>query len=913
GGYANREYSVWLQDTSSFLLASAGDGSAQNYNYACCAQLGSWKHFVGIIDRQNHCMKVYVDGVSRGIAYDPYSTFNNNNKDLIFGWTEEIYYQFSPFKGLMDELRIYDRVLTENEIKTLYYAHSKPAVDLTDGLVAYYSFDGNGDDQSGNNNHGVENGGIQYKQGMNGDSVSFDGVDDYIRVPSHPTLNPVDQLSISFWVKVDGFTNVWSPIVHKGGPITGGYANREYTVWLRNNSFLYLASAGDSSAQNYNYSYCAQLGYWKHFVGIIDRQNHQIKIYVDGILRDESYDPYWTFNNNNEDLIFGWTEETSSTFSPFKGQMDELRIYNRVLTEHEIRTLYYAHSKPDNIVDLNANFRLFGEVKRFGLGYGFMPLHFGVNTPVVPEIGRFGFAIGGRSYATGVLGGLNLPRSGFTVVYREFSLPFSLVIDQEASMYVGFGDNGKGYYGGGNIQVIFDFSDNISFVGSILNDARDQGLTLTSVTLRDGTLLEDAGLKFEFIPENTVLTAGASAADNGSYLQTNSVIAASAPCGRAFVKLRKATASSKLKGGGESTLNCEDGVTTDALVDLDVLPEPDPFVWDLGYAIVRGKVRIARIPSDNTPPVANAGSNLAITSEQQCEAIIEASASDLDNDPLTYRWLEGQTEILAWTPVGPNSEAYLDLCTVSLGLGQHTLTLEVSDGKATAKDDMLLTIDNSAPTVAPTGGGTYQVGAPIMVGGQVSDFDGDLLTHTWSEGMMTYCDGVVQSLEGGIPVNLPNCVLPSLGLGPHTVTLTVSDGTNDSVSRDITIDVVDTTAPTLTPKPNIGILWPPNHKMVDIIIHANASDNSGLPPTLSATIISNELEEGIGDGNTTSDWTSPMIDQATGIITLQLRAERSGLGEGRTYTIFITAIDDAGNFSTANLDIIVPHDQRNNK
>ena len=252
-------------------------------------------------------------------------------------------------------------------------------------------------------------------------SVSFDGVDDYIRVPSHPTLNPVDQLSISFWVKVDGFTNVWSPIVHKGGPITGGYANREYTVWLRNNSFLYLASAGDSSAQNYNYSYCAQLGYWKHFVGIIDRQNHQIKIYVDGILRDESYDPYSTFNNNNEDLIFGWTEETSSTFSPFKGQMDELRIYNRVLSQDEIRALSDEYSKPDNIVDLNANFRLFGEVKRFGLGYGFMPLHFGVNTPVATEIGRFGFAIGGASYATGVLGGLNLPRYGFTVVYREFS------------------------------------------------------------------------------------------------------------------------------------------------------------------------------------------------------------------------------------------------------------------------------------------------------------------------------------------------------------------------------------------------------------------------------------------------------------------------------------------------------------
>ena len=52
-----------------------------------------------------------------------------------------------------------------------------------------------------------------------------------------------------------------------------------------------------------------------------------------------------------------------------------------------------------------------------------------------------------------------------------------------------------------------------------------------------------------------------------------------------------------------------------------------------------------------------------------------------------------------------------------------------------------------------------------------------------------------------------------------------------------------------------------------------------------------------------------MIDQANGIITLQLRAERSGLGEGQTYTVSITAIDDAGNASTANVEVIVPRDQ----
>lgn len=565
-------------------------------------------------------------------------------------------------------------------------------------------------------------------------------------------------------------------------------------------------------------------------------------------------------------------------------------------------------------VNLRANFRLYGEVSRFGIGYGDMALHFGINVPfpaLAPEIGTFGFIPGGTSYATGVLEGLSLPPYGFVIVDRQFSVPFSLDADQPASLYVGFNDNGIGGPWGGNVQVIFDFSDNIYFGGSIIGYARDQGLSLISVTLADGTPLEDAGLKFEFIPENTVLTAGASAADQGIIpVQTDRVIAASASCGRAFVILSKATASAKLKGGFDF---CGAGIATDALLDLDVLPEPDPFVYDLAYATVSGSnnVKLTRAVPYNTPPMTSAGPNVTIASNQQCQTVIAGQASDPDNDPLQYRWLEGQTELLGWTPVGPDGAANLDLCPVILGLGQHILNIEVSDGKATSSSSMILTIGNSAPNAGPTGGGTYEINAPITVGGQVSDFDGDLLTYTWSEGTTIYCNGLgqIQSIAGGTPVNLPDCLLPALGLGTHAVALTVSDGINDPVSSAIIVNVVDTGAPTLAPTANSTILWPPNHKMANIVIKANAQDDSGLPVKLGATVYSNEPQDGLGDGDTAPDWTTPVIDQATGVITLQLRAERSGLGNGRAYTVTISAIDEAGNTSVANVEIVVPHDQ----
>jgi len=74
--------------------------------------------------------------------------------------------------------------------------------------------------------------------------------------------------------------------------------------------------------------------------------------------------------------------------------------------------------------------------------------------------------------------------------------------------------------------------------------------------------------------------------------------------------------------------------------------------------------------------------------------------------------------------------------------------------------------------------------------------------------------------------------------------------------------------------------------MENITILANAKDNSGGPVSLSASVTINEPQQGLGDGDTPNDWTQPVINQATGTISLQLRAERSGSGNGRTGTSF---------------------------
>jgi N-acetylneuraminic acid mutarotase len=310
------------------------------------------------------------------------------------------------------------------------------------------------------------------------------------------------------------------------------------------------------------------------------------------------------------------------------------------------------------------------------------------------------------------------------------------------------------------------------------------------------------------------------------------------------------------------------------------------------------------------PPVANAGENLSIRSEEQSTTIILGTASDPNGDTLSYQWLEGENELTSWAYVGPNGEAHLYLSQLGgLSVREHKLTLKVFDGQNSSTDDMNLTVGNSAPHAAPTGSGVYPLNTQVILGGQVSDFDGDLLTYEWLEGTSVLYTGTIQSVYGGTPVSLTNLPMINFSLGVHNLALRLSDGINTVTSAPLRIEIIDTQAPILSPTTSTTILWPPNHKMVNVTILANASDNSGGAVYLSAVVSSNEPQDGLGDGDAYPDWTTPVVNQATGAISLQLRAERSGSGNGRVYTVVITGTDQSGNSSSANVKIIVPHDK----
>lgn len=190
---------------------------------------------------------------------------------------------------------------------------------------------------------------------------------------------------------------------------------------------------------------------------------------------------------------------------------------------------------------------------------------------------------------------------------------------------------------------------------------------------------------------------------------------------------------------------------------------------------------------------------------------------------------------------------------------------------------------------------TMHAGAAVLLSSAGSrDTDGVVTKYEWFE------NGYLISSDTNPKITLP--------LGEHQIILRVTDdkgGTNDDL---VIVTVRDTQAPIVSWSISPTTLWPPNHKMRRVAHNAGAIDVCDPSPTITATITSNEATKGLGDGDSSPDWI--VTPGSNGTLDLWLRAERSGTGSGRTYTIDGVATDHSGNHSDAFGHVTVPHDQR---
>jgi parallel beta-helix repeat protein len=223
-----------------------------------------------------------------------------------------------------------------------------PASASPDGLVAHWRFnEGSGSiahDESPNNNDGTIYG-ATWVDGIFGKALSFDG-NDYVRVPDSSTFKPDNSLTIVAWVKPeatqDDYASIvsldyradgtWDPpfVAYELGASCGMGNSRR--PWFRGWEGFYVTSPDALTPDE-----------WHLVVGTFD--GSIARLYVDGELKEsENYTGLIDYGTS-KDLVIG----QRSPYSPdqfFKGLIDEVRIYNRGLTQSEISNLYRRPHDP---------------------------------------------------------------------------------------------------------------------------------------------------------------------------------------------------------------------------------------------------------------------------------------------------------------------------------------------------------------------------------------------------------------------------------------------------------------------------------------------------------------------------------------------------------------------------------------
>ncbi|MBI4713330.1 MAG: DUF2341 domain-containing protein [Planctomycetes bacterium] len=293
-------------------------------------QVGQWYHIV--MARNGSNWNIYVNGVSKG-STSVSLTMPDLNAPLIFGQ----YGGSSYFGGLMDEVKIYNRALSVEEISTRYGS----------GLVGSWHFsEGAGSiatDSTDYRNNGTLSPtatGPTWVDGRFGKALSFDGVDDYVDV-GNKKVDLLSNWTISLWQKKNGAGYQGEYFSH------GSSSNSAYPYWLiridaadSNNDYLSISSRNDdTSALSWTSVSFPKIDNGWHYIVYV-KNGSVITGYVDGVQIAEAINLIaGTYNNINISTIGALRRQTYIE-SLFNGTIDEVQIFNRALSASEIITRY---------------------------------------------------------------------------------------------------------------------------------------------------------------------------------------------------------------------------------------------------------------------------------------------------------------------------------------------------------------------------------------------------------------------------------------------------------------------------------------------------------------------------------------------------------------------------------------------
>ncbi len=361
--------------------------------------INEWTHIIATLNEgASQKIRLYVNGKLDGTGSELTNPTTLTN-DLYFGGADTRY-----FNGSIDDVKIYNYALTEDEVREEYNggAFLKLGSTGTDSSgnpddsqnreycipgdsstcnppVGRWDFsEGTGttvNDISGNDNTGTWSGtGEHWDLGKVGFGGSFNGSDDYVDAGNNSSLQLVDSITMEVWVKIDEFpttdNSTWKSILNKD--IAFGIAsNRQYAIGLYNSGgtqYLQIVLANDgttstSIALSSSTSGIDTTGVWYHIVGTWDgtTNTNGADAYINGILKGSATSTFTTGRDMGANFTIGRSAlQNSGQYYPFTGQIDQVRIYDYARTPAQIAWDYnrgkpIAHWKFDECQGPTAN------------------------------------------------------------------------------------------------------------------------------------------------------------------------------------------------------------------------------------------------------------------------------------------------------------------------------------------------------------------------------------------------------------------------------------------------------------------------------------------------------------------------------------------------------------------------------
>ena len=330
----SKGFQVNVNNLYNFLVGNGNDyiqvsGSNPDYSE------GNWHHVVASFDKSEGNATIYFDGQLKKSVVKILTGNTSGDYNLSLGGLKAASTIYHPFNGSIDEVKIYDKVLSSSEINSLFTEFNVLPPPNPPGLVSHYTFDNNNVNDIIGNDNGQAFNGVRFSSGKFGNASNFDGVDEYIKINSYQKISGKNY-SVSFWMKSNRDYNqfVSSPannsiFVSWDSQFAASY----FTIYQdgKTNSTIYQSSTTNSTEYNYD-AFRFNKNEWKHIVGVYDKTHDNITLYVNGV---QARAGIGKGNNGifaDGDLYIGGRNGQYA----FNGSIDDVRIYDKALTSIEI-------------------------------------------------------------------------------------------------------------------------------------------------------------------------------------------------------------------------------------------------------------------------------------------------------------------------------------------------------------------------------------------------------------------------------------------------------------------------------------------------------------------------------------------------------------------------------------------------